>query len=269
MKLSIICLNITLPRYSTVAKYDKVLEGLFAFPPHCEYEVIMVDNGSSDNSIEHFQERWGDKIATYVALPKNLGYQAGNNAGIRQSTGDYILPLNPDVTVTEGMFDRMIEYMETNTDVAVMGPALIYDSGVVQDSYRRFMKPMDSIIKRLKFLHQIPYFKERMIRFLLWKVDNTKIQEIDWIVGACMIIRRKMFEEIGWYDERFFLFNGDTDLCRQFWKKGWRVIYNPEIRAGHKESRLSGQGLWDFLSKKTGWIHIVDMAKYFIKWGIR
>lgn len=228
----------------------------------------MVDNGSKDNSLQHFKEKWGDRIAHYIQLPKNVGYQAGNNAGIVVSQGEYIMPLNPDITVTEGMCDAMVKYMDEHTDVAVMGPALIYDSGVVQDSYRRFMKPMDSVIKRLKFLHKIPYFKERMTRFLLWKVDNTKIQEIDWLVGACMIVRRTMFEAIGWYDERFFLFNGDTDICKQFWNKGWKVIYNPQIKAGHKESRLSGKGLLDFLSKKTGWIHIADMAKYFLKWGI-
>ena len=228
----------------------------------------MVDNGSLGDPISEFKKRWGDKIHHYVGLPKNIGYQRGNNEGMKFATGEYIMPMNPDVTVTEGMFDALIEYMDTHKDVAITGPQLVYDSGVIQDSYRRFMRPMDSVIKRLKFLHPIPYFKKRMTSFLLWKVDNTQVQEIDWLVGACMIVRKSMFDEIGWYDNRFYLFNGDTDICRQFWKKGYKIIYNPKIKAYHKESRLSGQGLVDFLSKKTGWIHIFDMIKYFIKWGI-
>lgn len=269
MKLSIICLNITLPRYSTREKYHEVLTSLFANPPSCPFEVIMVDNGSTDGSLDFFRERWGDKITHYVPLEKNLGYQAGNNRGIAVSSGEYIVPLNPDITITEGVLDGMVAYMDTHGDVAIMGPKLIYENGVVQDSYRRFMKPLDAVIKRLSFLHGIPYFKKRMTEFLLWKVDNTKIQEIDWLVGAFSIIRRSMFETIGWYDERFFLFNGDTDICRSFWKQGWKVIYNPTLFAGHRESRLSGKGLLDFLTKKTGWIHIVDMFRYFLKWGIR
>lgn len=269
MKLSIICLNISLPGYSTTSKYDMMLESLFENPPSADYEVIMVDNGSTDGAMEHFREKWGDKITKYVALPKNYGFQRGNNEGIKVSSGEYIIPLNPDITVTKGMLDGMLLYMEENPTVALMGPRLVYPSGIIQDSYRRFMKPLDVFIKRLPFLHGIPYFKSRMVSYLLWKVDNTVIQEIDWLVGACMIVRRSMFEQIGFYDERFFLFNGDTDICKQFWKKGWKVMYNPTISAGHMESRLSGKGFFDFLTKKTGWIHMMDMLKYFLKWGMR
>lgn len=269
MKLSILCLNLSIPGYSTTEKYHAMLESLFAHPPKEAFEVIMVDNGSTDNAMASFQERWGDKITHYLPLPKNVGFQRGNNEGVRMSEGEYLMFMNPDITVTEGMMDGLIAYMDAHPIVAVTGPQLVYPSGVVQDSYRRFMKPLDSIIKRIKTLHRIPYFKKRMMQYLLWKVDNTKVQEIDWIVGACMIVRKRMFDEIGGYDNRFFLFNGDTDLCRQFWKKGWKVIYNPMIKAGHKESRLSGNGFWDALFKKTAWIHVFDMIKYFLKWGMK
>lgn len=246
-----------------------MLESFYMYPPTVEFEIIMVDNGSSDHALESLRSRWGDKITHYIQLPKNVGFQRGNNEGVKRASGEYLVFMNPDITIQKGTMDALVQYMDKHPEVAVTGPQLIYPSGAVQDSYRRFMRPLDFLIKRIKPLHRIPYFKKRMMQYLLWKIDNTKVQEIDWIVGAFMIVRKSMFDAIGGYDNRFFLFNGDTDLCRQFWEKGWKVIYNPMITAGHKESRLSGNGFFDALFKKTAWIHVFDMVKYFLKWGIK
>ncbi len=265
MKLSVIGLNFSNHKYSSKQKYANALKTFFEISPKVEHEVILVDNGSTDNSVSFFRDHFGEKI-TIIPLPKNGGFHKGNNAGIRRSTGEYIMLHNPDVAITQGMVEQAIEYMDKHPDIAILGPKLIYESGKVQDSFRKFMHPQDFFIKRLKFLHKYAYFKNRMKNFLMWTADSNMTQEVDWLVGACVFIRKSMMEEVGLFDEKLFLFGGDPDLCKKFWKKGWKVVYFPRIIAHHSEKRLSGHGFIKPLFQKLAWIHFFDLLKYFWKW---
>ena len=96
--------------------------------------------------------------------------------------------------------------------------------------------------------------------------DMDKKQEVDWVVGGCFMIRRDVFTQLGGFDERFFLFFEDTDLCRRVGLAGKKVLYDPRIVAGDKKRRLSGQSFLDLFFKKTGRIHISSALKYFWKW---
>jgi len=227
--------------------------------------VILVDNGSHDDSVDFFNAHHGHRIKV-VPLPVNFGFQRGNNEGFKRSKGEYVILMNPDIAMQKKTIDQMVDYMDKHPDVALMAPQLVSPSGKVQDTYRTFYRPSDFLIKRLKVLHRIPYFKKRMIKFLKWDMDVSKVQEVDWVIGGLVIIRRSMFEEVGLFDERYFLFMGDTDLCKEFWKRGWKVVYNPHIRVPHGEARLSGNGFVKALFKKTAWIHLGDMLRYFWKW---
>ena len=265
MKLSVIGLNFSNHKYSSKQKYAKALKHFFDISPKIEHEVIMVDNGSTDDSVSFFRDNFGEKM-TIIPLPKNVGFHKGNNAGILRSTGEYIMLHNPDVAITPSMVEQAVEYMDKHPDIAILGPKLIYESGKVQDSYRKFMHPQDFFIKRLKFLHKYDYFKNRMKNYLMWTTDNNMTQEVDWLVGACVFIRKSMMEEVGLFEEKLFLFGGDPDLCKKFWKKGWKVVYFPRITADHSEHRLSGHGFIKPLFQKLAWIHFFDLLKYFWKW---
>lgn len=266
MKLSIICVNLNIKNfYSTRAKYDQVLTYLHEEAPQVEHEIILVDNGSDDDSVEFFKNKWG-KTVNVISLDKNYGFHIGNNTGFKVAKGEYVMVHNPDIKVRKGDIDNMVQYLEAHPDVALLCPQLASPDGTVQDTYRKFYRPLDFIIKRMKFLHKIPYFKNRMTRLLMWNMDKSKVQEVDWVVGACMVIPRDKFEEIGWYDELYHSYMGDTDIAKQFWAKGWKVIYNPEIKATHGAKRSSGNGFWKSLVKKTAWIHLIDMLRYFWKW---
>lgn len=264
MKLSVIGVALNMKTYNNVPKYHHSLKVFLQHAPKCEHEMIIVDNGSIENEVEGFRHAFPD--ARIVSLPKNMGFQKGVNAGAAYATGEYIMLHNPDIEVTEGMVDTLIAYMDTHRDVAVVGPRLMNKDGTIQDTYRRFMRPMDFLIKRARFLHRHPYFKQRMVEYLMWDVDQSKIQEVDWMQASCLIIRRSMFEEIGGMNEWFFLFMGDMDLGRTFKEHGMKVVYYPHVYAYHGDQRLSGNGFWKSLLKWTAWLHLWEVSKYMWRW---
>lgn len=265
MKVSVICVALHSKTYNNTPKYHASLRHFFSMPPTVPYEVIIVDNGSINDEAKRFEEAFGDKVRV-VALSANMGFQKAVNIGASYATGEYILLHNPDIAVSEGMVDTLVAYMDTHKDVAMVGPKLLNEDGSLQDSYRSFYRPTDFLIKRLKFLHKHPYFRERMRHFLLWDIDQSKISEVDWMQTSCPLIRRSMLDAVGGMNEDFFLFMGDTDLARTFKEKGWKIMYYPHVYAYHGSQRLSGNGFVKALFKWTAWLHFWEMMKYLWRW---
>lgn len=265
MKLSIIILN-----YNSVDWTDKCLTTIAKHKPKVSYEIVVVDNASKKDELKEIEKKWqkGEhKNIVFIQSPSNLGYGQGNELGVKNSEGEYIAILNPDIEVKEDSLDGLLDFMEKNPKVGLVGPKLIYPDTTVQDSFRRFPSPLDITIKRIPWLRaKCP---KRMANFLMWDIDFTKPSEVDWVVGAFFVARRKAWLEIGGFDKRYFLFFEDTDICRMMWEKGWKVYYNPLFSAIHNHERLSDTtSAWDYLKKKTVRIHIKSAFKYFWKWGL-
>lgn len=264
MKISVICVALHIKTYNNVPLYHESLKVFLSHAPRVPYELIIVDNGSIVDEGTGFRKAF--PAARVVELPRNMGFQKAVNAGAAYATGEYIMLHNPDIAVTEGMLDTLIAYMDTHQDVAMVGPRLMNEDGTIQDTYRRFMRPMDFLIKRMRFLHRYPYFQSRMKEYLMWDVDQNKIQEVDWMQASCVVIRRSMLEQIGGMNELFFLFMGDMDLGRTFKEHGLKVIYYPHVYAFHGSKRLSGNGFWKSLVKWTAWLHLWEVTKYMWRW---
>ncbi len=268
-RLSVLCVNISIPGYSTKNNYDQALETLYALPPQDSFEVFLIDNGSVDDSVEFFTKKWGKKVEV-VDMKKNFGYHFPQNRVVERSEGEYLYFHNPDIRLGAGDLDKMMDYMDKHPDIAALAPQLRNPDGSIQDdSFRRFMRPLDFIIKRLKPLHKFSWFKKRMTRFLMWGIDVSKIQDIEWAITGGTMMRKSHFEEVGGFDERYFLFVGDMDICRKFIVAGHRNVYFPEVQIQHGDQRLSGNGFWQSLFKKTAWIHLSDLVKYFVKWRMK
>ncbi|MBL4695074.1 glycosyltransferase family 2 protein [Candidatus Gracilibacteria bacterium] len=229
-----------------------------------EYEMIAVDNASTDPiSLGYLEKAAEQGLVEYVKSPTNLGFGGGNNLGAKQARGKYVLILNPDIFVETDSIQKLVDYMEAHPDVGIMGPKLIYPDGKVQDSCRRNMSFWDLVIKRT-FLKKI--FKKRVDTYTMEDFDHETTREVDLLVGACFILPRELYEEIGGFDERYFLFMEDFDLCKEVSKRGKKVIYYPEVGVTHNHKRLSGGSLWKLLRKRVFWIHISSAFKYFWKW---
>jgi N-acetylglucosaminyl-diphospho-decaprenol L-rhamnosyltransferase len=230
------------------------------------FEFIAVDNASTEHVSLGYLEKTADagKIKL-VRAKKNLGFGGGNNLGAREARGKYILILNPDIFVGEDSVQKMVSYMEAHPDVGVLGPQLVYPDDKIQDSCRRHMKFRDLVVKRT-FLRRLPLLRRRVDRYTMEDFDHSVTQEVDLLVGACLMIPRKVYEEIGGFDERYFLFMEDFDLCREVAKAGHKVVYHPEVAVTHNHKRLSSGSVFKLLRQKVFWIHIASAFKYFWKW---
>lgn len=232
-----------------------------------DMEIIVVDNASHDPESLFFLEKAHDqKRLTLVKLPKNIGFGAGNNVGGRIAMGDYIFIHNPDVMVGPESIALMVDYLESHKDIGILGPQLVYSSGKIQESCRRNMRIFDLILNRT-FLGRLPIFRRRVKQYLMKDFDHSKIQDVDLVTGAAMMIPRTVWDSVGGFDERYFLFMEDFDFCREVLKSGGRVVYYPEVKLEHYQKRLSqAPSFLQTVRKKVFWLHIASALKYFWKW---
>ncbi len=261
MKLSIIILN-----YKSAGLTLQCVRGILAHPPRELYEVIVVDNTPSEKVLDKLKQFSQIKLIT---AHKNNGFAAGNNLGIKTAMGEYILILNPDLVVLPGTLDKLISFMNTNSKVGLAGPRLVNPDGSLQYScftWPSFWMPLF----RRTFLGTFGRGEKNVHKYQMMDWDHQDNRAVDWLLGACLIVRRKALEQVGPLDERYFLYVEDTDWCRRFWAKGWQVFYVSDVEFVHFHERLSAQPSIGKLFKKITWIHIASWCKYFWKWrGIK
>lgn len=227
-------------------------------------EIFVVDNHSEDDSIGVIRNTFrGEPRVKILEAATNRGYGKGNGLGARRARGDYVLIINPDNELEPDGLQKMIAAMEGNPEIGILGPKLQFADGTVRDSFRSFPTVSDLFIKRT-FLRAI--FPRRMRRYLQHDRDHGQVRDVDWLAGACLLLRRELYEKLGGFDPRFFLFFEDTDLCRRVWRTGKHVVYFPLARATDRKHRLSEGGIWAFFTKRTVRIHLWSATKYFWKW---
>lgn len=206
-------------------------------PPE-DWEVIVVDNDSSDGSAEMVREEFS--AATLIANKENLGFGKANNQAFRVSKGKYILLLNPDTIVIEHALDSMLSMMDSRPDIGALGCRLLN----TDESFQRWTggSPPDLLNITCHFLFAYRLLPARLLpRPLYLEGEPTEDTEVGWVSGACMLLRREALDaQI--FDERFFLYGEDLDLCDRLARQGWKVVYTPKARIIHHEGRsLDGQ----------------------------
>jgi N-acetylglucosaminyl-diphospho-decaprenol L-rhamnosyltransferase len=216
----------------------RCLESIAASGELWSLEVIVVDNASGDGSVEMVRREfpWVHLIASSV----NLGFTGGNNLGLADSRGRYLLLLNPDAELVGDSLSQMLAYMEAHPDVGALGPKLLYPDGRVQSSRRRF-PTLQTMFLESTILQQWRPRNETLQRYYVLDRPDDVTQEVDWLVGACLLIRRRALEEVGPLDERFFMYFEELDWCRRCREHGWQVVYLPTAEVIHHEGGSSGQ----------------------------
>ncbi|MFA5854042.1 MAG: glycosyltransferase family 2 protein [Patescibacteria group bacterium] len=257
--------SIVIVNYKTRGMVKQGLKSLRLARIRLNYEVFVVDNASQDGLPELVRAEFPE--ARLIAFDRNVGFAAGNNAAIRKAKGKYVFVLNPDALVNEGSIEAMFAYMEAHSDVGVLGPKLAHPDGKRQESAHRFPSPWIPIYRRTP-LGKTAKAKHEIDRYFLRDLDMVTPTDVDWVEGAAMFVRRSAVDEVGFFDERFFVYFEDTDWCRRFWASGWKVVYHPLIEIIHYHRRESADTLW-FLApftNKVSRIHIQSAIKYFRKW---
>jgi GT2 family glycosyltransferase len=232
-----------------------------------QLEIFVIDNHSLDDSIGVIRGTFEkEPRVRIIESAQNIGYGKGNNRAAQYAKGKYLLIINPDNELEPEGLEQMVHAMEADGSIGILAPRLVYQDGTLRDSVRAFPTMWDVFIKRTLLRY---FFAGKMDRYLQTKVDKTKMRDVDWVVGACFLIRADLFKELGGFDPQFFLFFEDIDLCRRVHERGKRVVFFPQVMATDRRRRLSQGGILTIFTKWTVREHLRSSIRYFYKWGIR
>lgn len=224
------------------------------------FEEIVVDNASSDNTVNIIEKEF--PLVKLIKSDKNLGFAGANNLGAKIAQGEFLLLLNPDMRVAEGSLDTMVDWMRKNPKVGLASCKLFDEKGSLNKDAqpRRFPKILDQLALIFKLPHLFPSV---LNRYLFTDFNPEIEQEVDSVRGSFMIMRREVYEKLGWaFDPRYFIWFEDVDLCREVKKLGFKVMHTPVIGCVD----YVGQS---FKQRTTLWKQkqfTKSMLQYFQKW---
>ncbi|KKQ04684.1 MAG: Glycosyltransferase, group 1 family protein [Candidatus Moranbacteria bacterium GW2011_GWE2_36_40] len=226
--------------------------------------MIVTDSATQEDTEMMMREQFEDVI--FFPFKENVGFQAIVKKGIENSAGEYLLILNGDIIVTENAIQNMLNFLQANSSVGMVGPKLLNFNGTLQISCFRFYKPF-TILYRRTFLGKMSFAKKHLDWFLMNDYDHKSPKDVDWLMGSALMISRAAIEKVGLMDPQYFMYMEDVDWCRRFWENGFRVVYYPLASMHHYHGKGSAKGgiVRSLLFNKYTWIHITSAVRYFKK----
>jgi GT2 family glycosyltransferase len=233
-------LSISIVNYNTKDLLKACLDSVFSETQGISYEIFVVDNASKDGSVEMVA---GDyPTVKLIANKKNLGFAAANNQALAQSKGRYFLLLNPDTEVVDNALATLVEFMEQQSDCGICCPQLVYPDGRFQMSYTRFRTSKNRAMWEVR--PRIRDFKSMIKKMISYDSDSgtnnkkeidfpTVPKEVDRPRGACFMVRQEAIEQVGYMDERFFMYCEEVDWALRMSQAGWKRYFVPEARVTH------------------------------------
>jgi GT2 family glycosyltransferase len=191
-------------------------------------EIVVLDNASEDGSADAVRERFPE--VRVIAQERRAGFGANHNTVIRATTGRYVYILNEDTTSDDWGFARMVEYMDANPRVAMLGTRLVYPDGRTQASAWRFPSPAGSLVGLAT-----------LGRAGVVQSHGSEPHRVDWAMAAALLVRREALDEVGVFDEDFFIYSEETDLALRLRRAGWTVVFFPDVTVVHHESQFSAK----------------------------
>ena len=232
--------SLLIVHYNTPGLLRQTLKGIYRANPQCSIEVIVVDNNPmvrvADKVLEEFPE------VTVLTTEENIGFGRGMNLAMEHSKGRFLFVFNPDMILTEGALEKLLMFMETHPDVGMVGPRLSNPDGSRQFSAYKFMAPEGILYRRVPLLRRFGFAQTAVDSYMLKGEDLTRTQNVDYVLGAAMFVRRKAYEDVGGFDPNFFVYFEDQDWCRRFWLNDWRVVYHPQVELIHYHRRETAEG---------------------------
>jgi N-acetylglucosaminyl-diphospho-decaprenol L-rhamnosyltransferase len=203
-----------------------------------EVHCFVVDNASSDDSIENLQENYPDVLL--VVNQNNVGFGRANNQLLEYLQGGYTLLLNTDAFVSPDTLSKTIDYMETHPDCGVLGVRLIGRDGDLQPSCRFFPTPFNVFLTHTGLARFFPW--ARLVDDMNW--DHSSVRECDWVPGCYYLIRREVIDQVGLFDPRYFLYYEEVDHCKRVKEAGWKVVYYSHtsvVHIGGESAKSAGE----------------------------
>jgi N-acetylglucosaminyl-diphospho-decaprenol L-rhamnosyltransferase len=225
-------LAIVIVSYNASDDLARTLDSLAADPPATPHLVVVVDNASSDGSLELVRDRY--PFARVIDAGANLGFSKANNIGIRATESELVLLLNSDTVVTAGAVDGLVADLRSHPEAAIAGPRLVDAGGRPEISIGPMIGPVNELRQKLTgALYERGWGR---VRRNVERLLSTP-REVDWVSGACLLVRRVDAEAVGLLDERFFLYTEDVDFCASVRARGRRVRFVPSAEIQHLRGR--------------------------------
>jgi N-acetylglucosaminyl-diphospho-decaprenol L-rhamnosyltransferase len=252
--------------YDALPWVERCLESVAGTP------TVVVDHGSSDGTVALVRERFPE---VRLVEQENLGLGAGWNRGIRETESRYVLILNADAWLVGDALERLVAFADARPRAAVVGPRLRYPDGRLQRSVRGF-PTLWRLATEYLFLRKLAPRTSALNAFYAGGFDHDEAREAEFVMGACMLVRRAAIDEVGGLDEAFFLFSEETDWCYRFRQAGWEVVFFPGAECVHVGGASHGGRLYReilrghlrFLAKHHG-SRDAERARRLLLWSMR
>lgn len=256
-----IILSCIIVNYNTRDLLRDCLKSIYQDGSELLFEIIVIDNNSGDGTVEMIRKEFRDVILINNNI--NFGYASAVNQGLKIAAGDFFLVLNADIVILPNAIIEMLDYMRSNPQVGIVGPKLLYPDGRLQYSCRTFYN-LKTVIFRRTILGRLFPDNQAVRKHLLLGWDHNSNREVDWVIGACMLIRRESVAQVGGMDEHYFLYLEDVDWCYRMKLHGWQVFYLSKPRIKHyyrRGSRLEKRWSPDLFA------HLGSTIRYVDKWN--
>jgi len=247
MDVSIIIVN-----YNTQNLLRNCLNSIFEKTAGIKFEIIVVDNNSSDNSVNMLEEEFGR--VKLVKSSENLGFGRGNNLGLEQAQGKYILFLNSDCELINNAIKIMFDFMEKNQNCGACGGNLFdenknYNMAAGNQGYLKDKIITSTLLKLIfrKRYNEIRYFEENF--------DRTKIAEVGFIIGADLMIKKSVLDQIGSFDQRFFFYFEEVELQHRILKAGYKIFFIPQAEIYHFEGKSSDNSTRKLIRQRSEYLY--------------
>lgn len=257
-KLSIVILN-----FNTKELLRGCLKSLDRVTNEVSFEVIVVDNGSTDKSVE-FVESLKSKMANIQLIrnKNNMGFAAGNNRARALCRGKYVLFLNSDTIVNKNTLKKCISYLEENSDVGAVTCLMVMPSGELdKDARRSFITPWIGLVHIFLKLDRLFPKSKLFGQYWYEYISPDVVHEIDVLQGAFFMTKKAILDKVGWFDEDYFLDGEDIDLSWKIMKKGWKRVYYPKVSIVHLKGATKGKNATRFTDAGKG-VSLSEKMKY-------
>ena len=253
-------LAIIIVTFNAMEEIDACLESLVGHTEPFPTTITVVDNASHDGTAAHIRQRWPS--VQVIDAGGNLGFAKGNNIGMRATQSDYVLLMNPDTVAPPGAIQTLVRGLASHPEAAIAGERLLSPTGFPEMSWGAVITPWNET-KQMLFSR----LYLRKIRRVVKKMDRLSRQarEVEWVSGACMVVRRADLEAVGGFDERYFMYNEDVDLCIAMRQRGRLTLYIAGAEVLHHRGKSAPKN--PELERRRQLSHVAYYEKHLPKWA--
>lgn len=251
-------LSIAIVTFNSEEVIGKCLESIRKFIPNDLYTVYVYDNASTDLTIQKISQ-FKDIDLKVILGKNNIGFGSAHNELFKAITTPYVLVLNPDTEFIDNQLGNALEFLEANNSVGILTFKMLDANRNLFFNCHRYPSFLNLVLRRIP----LPWFNSLHIEYSYMKNDYSKIFEVDWCSGAFLLIRAKVFGDKQLFDNKYFMYFEDVDICKNVWKMNYKVIYYPTGQIIHHWKQESKRS---FKLKKY---LIFSMLYYFKKWGFK